>query len=147
MCLDVRKTCACGKHQVQFHLRDNIMSPEVIRKLFCPHCAAGLNPDRATMLRDNGWVIEYDLELAQFLAAAKLQLSPDQVNPAFLFDSGYATWQELYPGEQQDILAQRGEIMELLKRDSREYLQRISHWNISRVAQLKTAGWRKAQST
>lgn len=146
MCIDVRKTCACGKHHVQFHLRDNIMSSEVLRKLYCPDCSAGMCPDRESMLADNGWVIEYDLELARFLAAAKLQLPPEDVHPAFLFDSGYATWQELYPGEQQDILAERREIMELLKTDSKEYLQRISHWNIARVAQLKAAGWRKAQA-
>jgi hypothetical protein len=146
MCLDVRKTCECGKHLVQFHLRDNIMSREVIHKLYCPDCTQ-TNPDPATMLRDNGWVIEYDLELAQFLAAAKLQVPPDQVDPAFLFDSGYATWQEMYPGEQREILAERRDIMELLKTDSREYLHQINSWNIDRVARLKAAGWRKAQAT
>lgn len=146
MCIDIRKTCECGKQQVQFHLRDNVMSQEVILRLYCPQCSAGTNPGRETMLKDNGWVIEYDLELAQFMAAAKLQLPPDAVDAAFLFDSGYATWQELYPGEHQDILAERREIMELLKSDSREYLQRISRWNIDRVARLKTEGWRKAQA-
>ena len=146
MCLDIRKTCECGKHHVQFHLRDNIMSKEVIARLFCPACSAGAGPARGTMLYDNGWVIEYDLELAQFLAAANLQLPPDEVDPAFLFDRGYATWQEMYPGEQQDILAERRKIMELLQTDSREYLQRISRWNIARVARLKAAGWRKAQA-
>ena len=88
----------------------------------------------------------YDLELAQFLAAAKRLLPPDAVNPAFLFDSGYATWQEMYPGEQQDILAERKEIMELLKTDSREYLQRINRWNIARVERLQAVDWRKAQA-
>lgn len=144
MCLDIRKTCECGKHHVQFHLRDNIMSREVIARLFCPACSAGV--EGRTMLNDNGWVIEYDLELAQFLAAAKLQIPPDEVDPAFLFDSGYATWQEMYPGEQQDILADRREIMKLLQKDSREYLQQISRWNIARVAEMKVAGWRKAQA-
>ena len=147
MCIDIRKTCECGQHHVQFHLRDNIMSREVIMRLFCPACSSGTSPEQATMLNDNGWVIEYDLELAQFLAAAKLQLPPDVVDPAFLFDGGYATWQEMYPGEQQDILTERREIMELLKTDSREYLQQISSWNIARVARLKAAGWRKAQAT
>lgn len=90
MCIDIRKTCECGKHHVQFHLRDNIMSREVIARLFCPACSAGAGPERETMLTDNGWVIEYDLELARFLAAAKLQLPPADVNPAFLFDGGYA---------------------------------------------------------
>lgn len=147
MCVDIRKTCECGKHHVQFHLRDNVMSREVIVRLFCPSCSPQADPTRETILNDNGWLIEYDLELARFLAAAKLQIPPDAVDPGFLFDSGYATWQEMYPGEQQDILAERREIMELLKTDSREYLQQINRWNIARVARLKEEGWRKAQAT
>lgn len=146
MCIDVRKTCECGKHHVQFHLRDNVMSREVIARLFCPECASRAPVDQDCVLSDNGWLIGYDLELAQFLAAAKLQMPPDAVDPGFLFDSGYATWQEMYPGEQQDILAERAQIMELLKTDSREYLQRINRWNIERVARLKAEGWRKAQA-
>lgn len=147
MCIDIRKTCECGKHHVQFHLRDNVMSREVLVRLFCPSCSAKADPSTETILNDNGWLIEYDLELARFLAAAKLQIPPDDVDPGFLFDSGYATWQEMYPGEHQDILMERKEIMELLKTDSREYLQRINRWNIARVARLKAAGWRKAQAT
>lgn len=147
MCIDVRKTCECGKHLVQFHLRDNVMSREVIARLYCPECAHRASPEQEALLDDNGWRIAYDLELAQFLAAAKLQMPPDAVSPAFLFDSGYATWQEMYPGEQRDIVAERSRIMELLKTDSREYLQRINSWNIERVARLKAEGWRKAQAT
>jgi hypothetical protein len=146
MCIDIRKTCECGKHHVQFHLRDNVMSREVIVRIFCPSCSTKASTSE-TILNDNGWLIEYDLELARFLAAAKLRIPPDAVDPGFLFDSGYATWQEMYPGEQQDILAERKEIMELLKTDSREYLQQINRWNIARVARLKEEGWRKAQAT
>ena len=145
MCMDVRKTCACGKHSVQFHLRDNIMSTEVVVALFCPDCSEEAAVDDETMLQDNNWVIEYDMELAQFLAAAKLNIPPDSVDPLFLFDTGYATWQEMYPGEQEDILEERKEIMGLLKTDPQEYLKQINSWNISRVDQLKAVGWRKAQ--
>ena len=92
MCIDVRKTCACGQHHVQFHLRDNIMSNEVITGLYCPDCSDEAEVNDETMLKDNNWVIEYDMELAQFLAAAKLNIAPDSVTPFFLFDTGYATW-------------------------------------------------------
>ena len=146
MCIEVKKTCECGKHEVQLHLRDNIMSREVIVSLFCPECSGDCTINEETALTDNNWVIEYDLELARFLAAAKLQLMPDTVTPAFLFDSGYATWREMYPGEQQDILEERQEIMALLKTDPQEYLRQINSWNIARVERLKADGWRKAQS-
>ncbi|MGW8161795.1 MAG: hypothetical protein ACWGN1_06065, partial [Desulfobulbales bacterium] len=128
------------------HLRDNIMSKEVILSLYCPECSINAEVSEETALNDNNWIIEYDLELAQFLAAAKLQLPPDTVDPDFLFDSGYATWREMYPGEQEDILMERKEIMELLKTNPREYLEQINSWNIARVERLKADGWRKAQS-
>ncbi|OQX14177.1 MAG: hypothetical protein BWK76_15095 [Desulfobulbaceae bacterium A2] len=144
MCLEVRKRCQCGGREVQFHLRDNIMTPEVILRLFCPSCAGTAPFDQDRMLRDNGWIIEYDIELAQFLAAAKLTLDPAMVGPDFLFDEGYATWREMYPGEQGDILQERQQIMGLIKNDPRRYLQEIQGWNIARVEQLKRDGWRKA---
>ena len=146
MCLDIRKSCECGNQLVQFHLRDNIMSEEVIVSLYCPECAENAEVDEKTMLNDNRWIIEYDMELAQFLAVSKLQIPPDAVDPGFIFDSGYATWQEMYPGEQKDILEERKEIMGLLTTDQQEYLTRINKWNIARVERLKELGWRKAQA-
>lgn len=145
MCLDVRKTCECGKQNAQFHLRDNIMSQEVLVSLRCPECAEKAEVDDKTMINDNNWIIEYDMELAQFLAATKLQVQPDTVTPSYIFDTGYATWQEMYPGEQKDMLEERKDIMSLLKTDSTEYLKQINSWNISRVEKLKADGWRKAQ--
>jgi len=146
MCIEVRKSCECGKQTVQFHLRDNIMSNEVIVSVHCPDCAEQCELDNTTMINDNNWIIEYDMELARFLAASKLQIPPDLVNPGYVFDTGYATWQEMYPGEQKDILEKRKTIMELLKTDSTEYLKQINSWNIARVERLKADGWRKAQA-
>ena len=107
MCIEVRKTCECGKQNAQFHLRDNILSQEAIVSLHCPECAEKIPFDESSMINDNNWIIEYDMDLARFLAASKLQLMPDTVTPGFIFDSGYATWQEMYPGEQQDVLEER----------------------------------------
>lgn len=146
MCIEVRKTCHCGEKDVQFHLRDNVMSKEVILSLYCPTCSAGIEVDGETMLNDRNWVIEYDMELAQFLAAAKLNMEPDSVNPAFLFDTGYATWLEMYPGEKLDILEERRDILGMAKSEPKKYLETINGWNISRVERLKGDGWRKAQN-
>jgi len=145
MCMEVRKRCACGRENVQMHLLDNIMTPEVIAGLYCPACSLEIEVDGERMVEDNGWVIEYDMDVARFLAAAKLQMLPDDVTPGFLFDSGYATWREMYPGEQEDILKEREAFMALLKEDPRRYLAEINRWNIERVEGLKAAGWRKAQ--
>ena len=67
MCIDVRKTCECRTHTVQFHLRDNIMAPQVIVRLFCPSCPGNTSFDSESMLYDNGWIIEYDMDLAREL--------------------------------------------------------------------------------
>ena len=146
MCLDVRKMCECGARTIQFHLRDNVMLPEVISRLFCPSCPGGETAyNNQTMLNDNGWIIEYDMVLAISLAVAKLQVEPEMVQPGFLFDSGYACWQEMYPGEQMEIKDEREKIIELAKKDQKQYLQTIQSWNIDRIKRLKEAGWRKVQ--
>ena len=145
MCIDVRKICECGRHTVQFHLRDNIMMPQVIARLFCPECPGDRAYDRATMVYDNDWIIEYDMELARTMLAQKLQIDQDDVVPEFIFDRGYACWQEMYPGEQEDIREEREKIIELLQQDRNVYLQTMQDWNIARIQRLKSAGWRKVQ--
>jgi hypothetical protein len=146
MCLDIRKRCECGKNNVQFHLRDNVMIPEVITRLWCPTCTReDKDFDRATMINDNGWTIEYDMILARMLAAQQLGLDAIDIEPESIFMQGYACWQELYPGEQQDIKEEREKIIALLQEDQKHYLQAIQQWNIKRVKRLKAQGWRKAQ--
>jgi hypothetical protein len=146
MCLEVRKTCNCGRESVQFHLRDNVMTQEVLLELYCPECAHKVEVKDDSMVRDNGWVIEYDMDLARFMAVSKLMVDAEEVTPAYVFDTGYAAWREMYPGEQEDVLRERKEIMELLQKDQAKYLQAINQWNIDRVEKLKADGWRKAMA-
>ena len=145
MCIDVRKTCECGSNTIQFHLRDNVMMPQVIARLFCPVCPGNTPFDPDTMLCDNDWIIEYDMELARGLLSQKLRIDQEEVVPAFIFDNGYACWQEMYPGEKEDIREDREKIIELLQQDRNVYLQAMQDWNIERIEKLKSAGWRKVQ--
>ena len=144
MCVEVRKTCECGAQNVQFHLRDNIMRPEVILRLFCPTCPGDAPYDPQAMVNDNGWVVEYDMVLARLLAATNLGLEADEVKASYIFDQGYAAWLEMYPGEREEIREEKAAIMELAKEDQQIYLQTIQRWNVERVERLKAAGWRKA---
>ncbi len=144
MCQEVRKICKCGQSSAQFHLRDNILSPDVISDLYCPHCSNRIEPDPATMVMDNGWIIVYDMDLARFMTMSKLTLDAEQVQPGYIFDMGYACWLEMYPGEKEDILEERAEIMQLQKTNPGRYLKEISRWNIARIERLKADGWRKA---
>ncbi len=97
------------------------------------------------MLYDNGWIIEYDMDLARTMLEKKLQTYPEDVVPGFIFDKGFACWQEMYPGEQKDIKKDREKIIKLLKEDRNVYLHAMQNWNIERIERLKTAGWRKVQ--
>jgi hypothetical protein len=121
------------------------MMPQVIARLFCPSCPDDSVFDSASMLRDNDWIIEYDMELARGLFVKKLQIDQEEVVPGFIFDNGYACWQEMYPGEKEDIKEDREKIIELLQQDRNMYLQAMQNWNIERIERLKTAGWRKLQ--
>ena len=145
MCMEVRKRCACGAKEAEFNLRDNIMPPEVITGLYCPACSPQVSFNPETMLNDNGWVIEYDVELAQFMAVSKLGIPAEKVTPAFLFDEGYATWKELYPGELEDIKAEKEAIVAILKEDPKRYFEELRKWALARVERLKEEGWRRAR--
>ncbi len=145
MCREVSRDCSCGKENVSFHLRDNIMSPEVIGRLFCPACSGTVALEKENMVEDNGWVIEYDMELARMYAIAKLGMEPAQVGPGFVFDEGYVTWREMYPGETRDIAEERQRIISMKEKAPQEYLATITAWAVERVARLKAEGWRKAE--
>ncbi len=147
MCVEVRKKCSCGEKEVQFHLKDNIMSEEVIDRLFCPKCAKETVAQEEEVLVDNGWAIQYDLDIARMFAISKLQLDPALVSPEYIFDQGYATWREMYPGETEDIVGERNAIIARKEEDPKAYVQEITQWSINRVARLKEEGWRKAQQT
>lgn len=146
MCIAVFKKCECGARTVQFHMRDNVLTPEVISRLFCPDCPGGAGFDAVSMLNDNGWIIEYDMVLAgmQLLQMRKLDL--EMLRPVYLFDQGYACWLETYPGEREDIREARARIISLKDSDQQRYLQEMISWNIQRLQELKEQGWRKAQA-
>jgi len=144
MCQEVKKTCSCGQRDATFHLRDNVMDQKVIDRLFCPSCSADQDVDQETMVRDNGWVIEYDMDLARMFAITKLAMDPSHVNPELIFDEGYVTWREMYPGETEDITDERNKIIAMKDSDPKEYLAAINSWAVERIQRLKDDGWRKA---
>lgn len=146
MCLAVFKKCECGASTVQLHLRDNLLPPEVVTRLFCPACPGDQALEPRTMLADNGWLLEYDMVLARGRIGARALGGPAEVSPAYLFDQGYCTWLETYPGERDDIRAEKEELLKLRKIDQHRYLQEIMAWNINRLKELKIRGWRKARA-
>lgn len=147
MCQEVKKKCHCGFKEATFHLRDNVMGQEVIEGLYCPACSLELEFDHTRMIKDNAWVIVYDMDLARMFAVKRLRIDPAHVSPAFIFDEGYMTWREMYPGETIDSAEARKGIIAIKNRDPKEYLATINSWAVERIQRLKAQGWRKAVLT
>ncbi|HYA26641.1 MAG TPA: hypothetical protein VEE82_01455 [Thermodesulfovibrionales bacterium] len=126
-----------------FSFKNEIMSGQVIRSIYCPSCSRDIGFDAETMLADNGWIIEYDMEIARF-QAHKLEARPEDVTPQFIFDRGYCAWRGIYPSDHIDSVAEREEVVKLAKINPKKYLEEIKEWANSRMERLSKEGWRKA---
>ncbi len=143
MCMAYEKNCTCGAGSASFHFRDNILPEQVVKDLYCPSCGGGVSLDAATMVRDNGWMIRYDMDMARFLSTSKIEGS---ITPDRLFDEGYCTWNGMYPGDHLDSVREREKITAIAKTNPIEYLKKLKSWAVERTERLKDEGWRKAQS-
>ena len=142
MCMAYEARCSCGAQRASFQFKDNIMSQDVIRALYCPACSSGLAVNADTMVIDNGWVIEYDMEVAQLkgLQCGHIVTTADDI-----FDEGYCTWNGMYPGDHIDSMKEREQIAALAKSDPSFYLKEMKSWMMERMKRLQEAGWRKAR--
>lgn len=141
MCVDHKISCGCGNNSAHFNLRDGILPVEVIDKLYCPQCSPAIPFKSETMLKDNGWIIEFDFEVVQFM---KNNLPSVTITPEYLFDQGYCTWRGIYPADHIDSLKEREKLLELSKIDKRKYIEEFKTWTIARMERLRNEGWRKA---
>ncbi|MBW1917989.1 MAG: hypothetical protein JRI57_08220 [Deltaproteobacteria bacterium] len=145
MCLSIKRSCVCGEHEAHVMNRDNILPAEILVNLYCPKCRhlAVWNPD--TMIEDKGWILEYDLEAAQFFFWRRRGIQP--ITPEFLFDEGYCSWHGLTPLDLDESARIHRELAPLLAQDRLVYINRLKELWIDYVAHLKADGWRKAQRT
>ncbi|MCL5023086.1 MAG: hypothetical protein M1497_06940 [Nitrospirae bacterium] len=137
-------TCVCGNGVAGFNFRNEILSEEVIRRVYCPVCSRDIRLDPPTMVADNGWIIEYDMEIARF-QAVRIPAGPEKITPDFIFDEGYCTWRGIYPTDHIDSAAERSEVLRLAKINPRRYLSEIKEWAKARMERLSQEGWRKAR--
>ena len=141
MCVDHKMMCKCESNSASFNFRDDIMPVEVVNRLYCPRCSGDVSFNADTMLADNGWIIEYDMEIAKF-AAGKLPKA--RISPEFIFDEGYCTWRGVYPSDHIDSVREREELIALSKIHRQKYLDEFRKWGIGRMERLANEGWRKA---
>jgi hypothetical protein len=134
--------CSCGGNQAGFNFKDEIMPQEIVKRLYCPKCSDKIAIDPASMVSDNGWIIEYDMEVARFMGQ---RLPRTEITPSFIFDEGYCTWRGVYPTDHLDSVRERCELQELARVNPRKYFEEFRRWGIERMERLSREGWRKAQ--
>ncbi len=145
MCMAHEMDCSCGNGTAGFNFKNEIMSGDVIERLYCPICSRDIRFNPETMLADNGWIIEYDMDVARF-QAQRIKAEPGDVTPHFIFDGGYCTWRGIYPSDHIDSVAEREEVVKLAKINPRKYLEEIRQWAVKRMERLAKEGWRKARN-
>ena len=123
------------------NLKD-LLPPQILSHLYCPSCSGNVrfNPD--TMVKDNGWILEFDMEAARAFLMSE-GVSERVITPDFIFDQGYFSWNGFTPTEIEDRMREREEIMKLAKVDRRKFIKELTSWGINRAARFKEEGWRK----
>ena len=145
MCLNLRITCSCGKRCANIMNRGNILPREVVRNLWCPDCAGEAVYEQERMIEDNGWIVEFRMDLARNILAGKFGDDRHDLDPAFLFDNGYSSWNGFTPTDLEDSLKERDAIRRQYNKDILQFMARIKEWGLARVRTLSDQGWRKAK--
>ncbi len=145
MCMDHKISCKCGKNSISFNFKDDVLPTEVVNGLYCPECASTVGFDPGTMIDDNGWILDYDMDIARFMAQKIART--EALTPEFIFDEGYCTWRGVYPNDHIDSAREREDLAKLAKTDPRRYFQEMRNWSNQRMERLAREGWRKAHET
>lgn len=144
MCLSLQRQCSCGSDVASLFHMNSILPEEVVVAVHCPACSDQVAFNEATMIRDNGWIIEYDLDLA----ARHLRrhgIDPDTLTPQRIFDEGYSSWNGLTPTDAYDKSMELQALWAESQGDRRKYFEDTKKWTMERTQRLAAAGWRKAR--
>lgn len=144
MCMDHSFKCNCASEEVSITLKNEILPPETLLAVYCPKCSKGVEFNPATMVKDNGWILEYEMDIATLLSAGMPSEHKKNLSPELIFDEDYCSWRGVYPGDHTDSIKEREQILALAKVDPKRYLSEMKSWANSRMEKLKQQGWRKA---
>ncbi len=142
MCQNHVIQCECKRSRANFmNLRD-LLPPQILSHLYCPQCSDRVTFNPETMVKDNGWILEFDMEAARVFLMSE-GVPGKAITPDFIFDQGYFTWNGFTPTEIEDRMKEREEIMKLAKVDRRKFMEELKSWGINRMERFKSEGWRK----
>jgi hypothetical protein len=141
----VEKACRCGEGSARLHHLNSILPGETVKTIYCPSCSKGVKFDAETMVEDNGWIVEYDMEVAS-LHAEKMGKKSERITPDFIFDEGFSAWQGFTPNDLEKANEEKIALAKMAKSDGRKYIELIREWSISREQKLQKEGWRKARA-
>ena len=144
MCMAIGLKCKCGENYASIHNDGSILPEEVVKNLYCPKCAIDVGFDGNTMIEDNGWIIEYDMEIAKVFAS-NIGVDAKEITPEFLFDKGYCTWNGYTPFDQENRAREKMELLKLAREDRKRYIEEFKGWTERRLKRLSSEGWRKAK--
>ncbi|MBU2603288.1 MAG: hypothetical protein KKA32_14170 [Actinobacteria bacterium] len=115
--------------------------------IHCPDCHESVEFHPATMVDDNGWILEYDMELAGFHLEARGRApeNPKELTPEWIFDHDFSTWNGLTPTDAFDKPMEMHELMAETKGDARANFEALKSWTKERTGRLADRGWRKAK--
>jgi hypothetical protein len=143
MCLATTIECSCGGEYASLHHLNSVLPREAVLAVHCPSCT-DVAFDASSMVRDNGWVIKYDMDVARSYLT-RTGLDADAVTPQFVFDEGYASWNGLTPTDAYDKAMELNDLATQFKGDKRAYFEAVKAWTKERAARLAEQGWRKAK--
>ncbi|MDP1807967.1 MAG: hypothetical protein Q8L35_00300 [Actinomycetota bacterium] len=145
MCHAQNRICECSADTAILHFGNNVLPENIVRALYCPKCGQTVDFIPESMLKDNGWIIDFEIEGAR-LFAHEFPAAPDEITPEYIFDKGFCTWVGYTPTDQLDSYNEKTDIIELAKTDRARYFQEMKDWSINRAKRLAEAGWRKAKA-
>ena len=145
MCTHQKITCQCGLGVAYMFYRDDILPEETVIGIYCPACSHTVKWDPSAMIKDVGWIIHYDMEVARFYLKKKdIVRSDDEVSPEFLFFEDYCSWYGLTPTDIEENTYLAKDLEDLKKQNLRQYFDTFKQRRINRVNELKAQGYLKA---
>lgn len=144
MCQSYRKPCACGQRNSEIMFGNMILDEAVVAGVYCPQCSATVDVDPATMVVDNGWILELDSDILRAYAS-RMGMEAASVTAEEAFDGGFATWVGMGPEDNVSRSTEREEISRRTAGDPRAQFEAFKKWAVEREARLAKEGWRKAR--